>query len=190
MAEQLTVQLLPGLFERIDEDQRIRVLHLGPALPETLDFLATYRCKVWFADVFSELPLDADPEDGQSLEDRLARALALPAGERFDLVLFWDLCNYLQPAAIEALMRLLRHHWHRGTRGYALAVHNTRAPQRDDTFAIARADTLVLRSRPSCLPGYAPLAQSRLKQLLLGFEVRRSVLLGDGRVELFLAAKI
>ena len=190
MTEQQTVQLLPGLFERIDEEQRIKVLHLGPALPETLDYLANWRCKTWFADVFADLPIASGLEQEQPAEERLLDALALPEGERFDLVFFWDLFNYLAPDVIEAMMRLLRHHWYRHTRGYALAVHNTRAPQRDATFAIAAADTLALRPRRQPLPDYAPLPQSKLKELLHGFEVQRSVLLGDGRLELLLAAKL
>ncbi len=190
MPEQQTVQLLPGLFDRIDEEQRLNVLHLGPALPETLDFLAAYRCKAWFADVFAELPMLSDPTEEPPLEERLVQTLALPPEVHFDLVFFWDLCNYLAPEVIETMMRLLRHHWSPHTRGYALAVHNTRAPQRDATFAIASADTLTLRPRRQPLPGYAPLPQSRLKQLLHGFEVRRSVLLGDGRLELLLTAKL
>ena len=35
--------------------------------------------------------------------------------------------------------------------------------------------------------GYAPLPQTRLKELMTGLEIQRSVLLGDGRLELLLA---
>ncbi len=190
MTEQQTVQLLPGLFAGCDPERRIKVLHLGPALPETVDFLAAYRCKTWFVDLYAELPIPVEDDGEQPLEDRLAEALALPPAERFDIVLFWDLCNYLAPQVIETLTRLLRHHWHHHTRGYALAQHNTRAPQRDATFAIAAADTLAVRKRQRRLPGYAPLPHGRLKDLLLGFSVQRSVLLGDGRLELLLEARL
>ena len=37
-------QLLASLFERIGEDQHVTVLDTGPALPETVDFFANYRC--------------------------------------------------------------------------------------------------------------------------------------------------
>ena len=188
MTEQQTVRLLSGLFERIDDEQRFSVLHLGPVLPETLDFLAGYRCKIYVCDVFSELPFQVDPADEQTLEQRLAVALDLPPEARFDLCLFWDLFNYLGPEGISALTGLLRPHWHQHSRAYALGVHNIRNPQRDATFAIAGPETLVSRSRSERLPGYAPVPQSRLKELMVGIEVQRSVLLGDGRLELLLAA--
>ena len=38
MSEQQSSQLLPGLFEAIEEDDRVRVLHIGPVQPETMEF--------------------------------------------------------------------------------------------------------------------------------------------------------
>ena len=187
MTEQQNVKLLPGLFERIDDEQRISVLHLGPVLPETLEFLAGYRCRVHVVDMFAELPFSADPAEEQPLEQRLATALELPPAARFDLCLFWDLFNYLEPQAITALTALLQPHWYRHTRAYAVGLHNVRTPRRDTSFAIAAPDTLALRPRREPLPGYAPLPQTRLKELVTGLEIQRSVLLGDGRLELLLA---
>jgi hypothetical protein len=188
VTERQSVKLLPDLFQHIEDEQRITVLHLGSVMPETLEFLSGYRCKIYVCDVFAELPFAVDPAQEQSVEQRLATVLDLPPEARFDLCLFWDLFNYLQPEAISALTRLLRPHWHQHSRGYALGVHNTRSPQRDASFALAGADVLALRQRREGLAGYAPLPQSRLKELMQGIEVQRSVLLGDGRLELLLAA--
>jgi hypothetical protein len=190
VTEQQSVKLLAGLFEPIDDEQRLTVLHLGPVLPETLDFLSGYRAKIYVADVFAELPFRADPAEEQTVEQRLASALDLPAEARFDLCLFWDLFNYLEPEAISALTAQLRPHWYCHTRAYALGVHNTRSPQRDTSFSIANPDTLALRPRRERPAGYAPQPQSRLKELMVGLEVQRSVLLADGRLEMLLAAKL
>lgn len=188
MTQQQKAQLLPGLFEHIDKEQRFTVLHLGPVLPETLDFFSSYRCKIYVADLFTELPFSLDPVEELTVEQRLAAALDIPAEARFDLCLFWDLFNYLQPEVITALMGLLRPHWYRHTRAHAFSVHNTRTPQQGVTFSMSSADTLTLRPRASRLPGYAPLPQSRLKELLVGLEVQRSVLLAESRLELLLGA--
>lgn len=190
MTEQQTVKLLPDLFARIDDEQRFTVLHLGPMQPETMDFFSRYRCTIHVYDVFAELPISTDPAEEQTVEQRLASSLDFPSDARFDLCLFWDLFNYLEPEAISALTRLLQPHWYRHSRAYALGVHNTRSPQRDTSFAIAHMDALALRPRSTRLPGYAPQPQSRLKDLMVGMEVQRSVLLGDGRLELLLSAKL
>ena len=43
MIETQSSQLLPALFEHVDEDRRLTVLHLGPALP----ILRAPLCVLW-----------------------------------------------------------------------------------------------------------------------------------------------
>jgi len=188
MTEQQNSQLLPRLFEQITEEQRVTVLHIGPALPETVDFFSNYRCKLFFVDLFAELPLVFDTEDELTVEQRLEELLDFPDDCRFDLCLFWDVFNYLDDRAVAAVMDTLRPHLDAHTLAHAFGVHNTRSPQRDQLFAIERPDALRVRSRREVLRGYAPMPQSRLKAVLEGFRLERSVLLADGRLELLLAA--
>lgn len=180
--------LLPRLFERASEDTRLTVLNIGPALPETVAFFSDFRCRLYFADLFSELPL-ALPEDvagapGDYLEHRLRDALALPAGTAIDICLFWDLFNFLDADALTALAAVLRPHLHEDSVAHGFSVHNTRAPQGRYLYGINSMDELNLRRRPTPVPGYAPHSQSRLKSLLGGLRVERSLLLPDSRLEL------
>lgn len=187
-------KLLQALFSDIAEDQRISVLHIGPALQETLDFFAHYRCKIHFLDVFSELPLASQNEDGDGdqdeiwLQQQFHTLLDLPAETRFELCLFWDLFNYLDEAAIAALMRVLQPHLSDKTRAHGFAVHNTRAPRKDQIYAIAETDTLTVRERASELVHYSPRTQGQLDKLLSCFRFDRTVLLPDGRLEWVLSA--
>jgi hypothetical protein len=170
-------------------DERISVLHLGPARQETLDFFARYRCKIHFFDVFSELPLASDSDDITSLERQFRQLLDFPEGTRIDLCLFWDLFNYLDAAAITALLRVLKPSLHSATRGHGFAVHNTRAPRKDQIYAIAEPDTLTVRSRIRALPDYRPRTQGQLDKLLSCFNFDRTVLLPDGRLEWVVSSK-
>ena len=189
MIEQQSSQLLPGLFEAITEDQRITVLHLGPVLPETLEFFSGLRCKLYINDLFAELPLSFEPGDELTVQQRFSELLAFPEDVRFDLCLFWDLLNYLDEEGIRALMQCLRPHLDDASRAHAFGVHNTRAPQRERRFGIVSQAELALRPRPTRLPGYAPHPQARLAEWLDGFDVKRSVLLAESRLELLLQAK-
>ena len=45
--------LLPKLFEGLRDDERLTILDLGPAAPETVDFFGQFRCRLFFADLFS-----------------------------------------------------------------------------------------------------------------------------------------
>lgn len=186
MSEQQSSQLLPGLFERLSEEERIDVLHIGSALPETIDFFSGFRCKLFFVDLFAELPLIVEPGDERTVQQHIAPLLVFPEGTQFDLCLFWDLFNYIDEEGIEAVMACLRPYLAPGAGAHAFAVHNTRAPQKARQFGILTDGELKLRPRPAPLPGYAPHPQARLKELLQGLSVQRSVLLKESRLELLL----
>ncbi len=189
MTARQSAQLLPTLFDDLGTGHCVRVLHLGPALPETLEFFSGNRCRLYFTDPFPDLPLEAELERNITLRDRMATVFALPEGVQFDLCLFWDLLNYLGDECISLLGEQLRPHIGSHTLAHGFGVHNPRSPQRDCTFSIATPDSLIVRERPVRLRGYAPLPQSRLKDALGCFEMKRSVLLADGRLEMLLAAR-
>ena len=178
------------MFEHIDETQRFTVLHIGPALQETVDFFSGYRCKLHFVDVFSELPLAVNEDSGPSLAQLFGDILQLPPDTQFDLCLFWDLFNFLDTAAIAAFLSLLRPCLKPTSLGHAFSVHNLNTPQGSQLYGIKQKDTLSLRNRQARLPGYAPHSQSQLKQALTCFRFERSVLLPDSRLELVLGAHL
>jgi hypothetical protein len=182
--------LLPSLFERIDEGRRLTVLHIGSALPETVTFFSSYRCKLHFVDLFGDLARLASVEDATvSLEQTLLDLMQVPGGTRFDLCLFWDLFNFLQRDAIAALAHTLGPHLKDTTLAHGFAVHSLKTPQSGKIYGIKDLDQISTRPRPSPLPGYSPCNQGQLERMLNCFSVTRSVLLPEGRLELLLRAR-
>lgn len=180
-------KLLPALFQSFDEGQAVTVFHVGSALPETVDFFSSYRCKLHFIDVFSALPIVNDDEQPPSLLQQFQQLLHFPENTRFDICLFWDLFNFLDSEAIRTFLAVLRPHLKRTSLAHAFSVHNSRIPQKSDYYyGIQQADTLSVRHRRATPPGYAPHSQRELMALLDCFRVDRSVLLPDSRLELLL----
>ena len=178
-------QLLASVLQRVEEGERITVLDVGPALPETVAFFSRGPCTLHIADLFSALPLA--PEDaGFVYSEQFCDLLPLPRDTRFDICLFWDLFNYLPLAAASALMQVLRPHLHEDTRGHAFGVHKRGAPEDSRVHGIGSVDTLTLRPRRQQLPGYAPIPQAELQTVLADFRFERSVLLADSRLEILL----
>ena len=190
MASTQPSKLLSTLFEQLDEEARITVLHIGPALPETVDFFSRYRCKLHFLDLFEELPILAEEDVPLSLEKQFAALLQFPPGTYFDITLFWDFFNYMSSEAITAFLITLRPYLRPGSLAHGFAVHNHRSPPSDRVYGINDSEVLNIRQRSASLPGYAPHTQSRLKTLLSCFQFDRSVLLSDSRLELLLSAKL
>lgn len=183
--------LLPSLFEHIDEERRLTVLNIGSALPETVEFFSDYRCRLYFIDLFNDLPELAACEDGTTSPQQVfSESLQFPADTRFDLCLFWDLFNFLDREAIAALLDVLRRHLHKSSLAHGFAVHNLRTPQCGKVYGIRELDQISLRPRQEALPGYKPHNQGQLEKMLDCFRITRSVLLADSRLELLLSARL
>lgn len=165
------------------------VLHAGPAMQDTVDFFSAWRCRLHIVDLFEELPLPPVHEREISLQQQFEEALVLPADTCFDICLFWDLFNFLDTEAMLALQASLRPHLGKHSRGHAFSVHNKRSAPSHHLYGIRTADTLSLRKRSKAPPGYAPHTQGQLKDALQCFNVERSVLLPDSRMELLMRAR-
>ena len=190
MTSMQSSKLLSSLFENIDEEQRVTVLHIGPALPETVEFFSSFRCKLYFVDLFLELPIVACEDKEPGLEQTFIDLLDFPPGIKFDICLFWDLFNFLNSDAISAFLAALRPHLHSASLAHGFSVHNRKSPRGDRIYGISQLDTLSVRDRKTALPGYAPHAQGQLKHMLNCFNFDRSVLLPDSRLELLFSARL
>ena len=190
MSATQSTKLLSSLFENIDNEQRFTVLHIGPALPETVDFFSRFRCKLHFVDIFSELPIAIAHEDDPPQEQVFSELLHFQTAVEFDICLFWDLFNFLDSEAIAAFLRVLQPHLHAGSVAHGFAVHNLKSPQGDQLYGIKELNSFNVRSREIVLPGYAPHPQGKLKTMLNCFNFDRSVLLPDSRLELLFSASL
>ncbi|MCB1689753.1 MAG: hypothetical protein KDI33_14755 [Halioglobus sp.] len=181
-----TSKLLPLLFQHLDEERAVTVLHVGLALPETVEFFSNYRCKLHFIDVFPALPIIATEEPATTQAQQFRELLPFSSNTVFDICLFWDLFNFLDAEAIQALFTVMRPHLKKGTLAHAFSVHNRKAPQKNNFYGIQQLDALTVRDRQSTPHCYAPHSQRELTALLDDFRVERSVLLPDSRLELLL----
>lgn len=186
-------RLLPALFEHVDDEMPLKVLDLGPALPETVAFFSGFRCKLHFADLYPELPLRIEEDDmaeksagAEGLARRLDEALALPGDASFDTVFFWDVLNFMSRDSIGVLVNTLRPHLHPGSRAHAFAVHNRRTELPQWYHGIVDERHFSVRTRKSTPPDYQPHSQGELESLLQCFRIDRSVLMQDKRIEVLL----
>ena len=184
-------RLLQSLFENLQAEQRLVVLNIGAALPETIGFFANYRCKLYITDLLAEFPLSADSQSDESnsqfkLRNEIADILAIPDEVVFDIVFFWESLNYLGKDKISALMQVLRPHLHDNSKGHCFASHNPDSAEPQIIYGIQDTGHLRVRPRSKVSPKYQPLPQGRLVSLLEYFTLDRSVLLRDQRLELLL----
>ncbi|MCZ6619909.1 MAG: hypothetical protein O7E57_17460 [Gammaproteobacteria bacterium] len=177
--------LLPLLFDGLDGVDVLTVFDVGPAVPETVDFFAQFKCKLFFADLFSELPTGEQSGDGVADFGDLS---TYSNETRFDICLFWDYLNYLDIGTLRAFNLALTPYIHEDTRAHCFGTFNRRAPVSSQAFGIRQIDQLVIRNVPAHRPPYHPRGYAELKDILGCFRFSRSTLLREGRLEILMYA--
>ncbi len=184
-------KLFPSLCQHFEPGQRLTVLEIGPAMPATVAFFSQFRCKIHFLDLYSEPAVRRSPQDDEAfdLQSEFRDLLEFPAGTRFDLCLFWDFLNYLEPAALSAFCMALQPWLTADTRAHGFALLNADSELKHLQYSVQRADQFnVSVPERLQLPVY-PLPQAKFQKLLTGLAVDRSVLLRDGRLETLFRVK-
>lgn len=185
---ELHSNLLSSLFTEADEDRYLTVFDAGSARPETVEFFAQYRCRLYVADLYTEdvVVHQHDEAIAADLYGRFSQLFSYPACTQFDICLLWDLPNYLDKPALQAFSKALYPFLSPSTRihGFGTLKSSTKLPHQQ--FAIQQADCLSVHPREgSQLPCY-PHPQAELKRLLYGIDVSKATLLSNGLLEMLL----
>jgi len=171
---------LPAVFSTLARGHRLNVLDLGPAIGGNVERLSEFSCKLYIEDLYASRSQEGA---GRSLgADFFAQFLAPPEGTQFDLVLAWDLFNYLDRKELALLAERLRRFCRPGALLFALSsIHKTipaqpirfRFHDRDEDQLVYERLTLIERPGPRFVP-------AEFNDLLRGFQVDRSFLLRHG----------
>lgn len=164
------------------------VLDLGPACGPNVTFFAGLGCKLYIADLNNSL-FTARTLAGraEALENALGREI--PSHESFDLVLLWDLLDYLDDAEIRILGARLRPVCRATSLLYGMVSYRKEIPDRPARYEIR--DLKTIGSTPdSPLTRPAPLhKEPELARLLPDFEVDSTYLLRHGMQEYLFRAR-
>jgi len=168
------------------EDTTVRVLDLGPARSANLEFFSRYGGRVTVADFYSGLRsmrAATASEDDDRKAKAFAQLLPFDKSTRFDLILAWDLLNYLKPQEQHLLMASLEPFCMAGTAILAFVSTQKEMPPAPSAYSIRDADTLVYeehegRARPC--PRYL---EGDLLKRMQGLTVENRVQLRNGMLE-------
>ncbi|MBU2478679.1 MAG: hypothetical protein KKA36_06275 [Gammaproteobacteria bacterium] len=177
--------LFKTLIDYVQTAGRCSVLDLGPAFGSNVTFFGELRCKLQIADCAAALlELNAREEIGPEVYAReLQRLLPLAGKHPFDVILTWDLLNYLHKPLYTALMTHLSpcvsgdtwlHAYISSRRDMAASPQQYR-PNHEGRVVLMDASAAT---QPSpCYP------QQTLRTLMPRFDVSRATLLQNGMQE-------
>jgi hypothetical protein len=183
-------KLFASLFQLRDVNQRLTVLEIGIALPETVEFFSQFKCRLHFVDLFRE-PFVAGQADLSETELRHAfeEKFRFSAGTRIDLCLFWDFLSYLDDPALRAFNSALMPWLHGGSRGYGFGVHHLAIRLANVQYGIRDRETLTLRERFTRQMRSHPHSHIEMREMLTCFDFERGLLLPDGKLEMLLKSR-
>lgn len=180
-----TSRLLPELLRGFEPGDRITVLDLGPGNASTVDFLARFKSRIYFADLTDNPVIAANDMDTphETLAGFIQRQLSVPSGTQIDICLFWDYLHFIDLKTIDALSQVLQPLLHSNSRGYGFGALHGGRPEDVSLYGIADVDTLTSTTITS-QPKYIAHSQQKLSEHLLSLRISRGTLLREGRLEL------
>jgi hypothetical protein len=176
---------LKELLRGLPQDRKHSVLDLGPASSGNVHFFSGYSCRLYIADLFRTLRQGGGLPPEQSLALDRELAATLPEG-CYDLILCWDLLNYLSSSQMEVLGRHLAERSRPGSRLFALIAPHGEIPELPRRFEILSADAVRYTDRSEGrrpAPGYR---EPELNRWMSPFAVESSYLLRHGIQEYIL----
>jgi hypothetical protein len=171
---------LKALVSRLPEDAAYSILDLGAASGANIEFFSRFRCRLQIADLPDALASD---ELRPSLEADPAAAFRrlLPVGrEPFDVVLAWDVFNYLNRDQLRCLAADLARLSHPGALMLAFISTAKEMPEEPGDFQIVDEKTVLWRPRTQGRRPSPRLPPADVEHLVSSFAVVYSVLMRHG----------
>jgi SAM-dependent methyltransferase len=177
---------LAALFDTIRR-RKLTVLDLGSTVGANVEFLSKYGCKLFLEDLYAALSTRV-PTGGEEHANPqfFADFLGIPEDTRFDVILAWDLFNYLHRKELAAFSEQLRRYTESGALLFALISYHKTIPAQPYRFRIQDEQHLIYDRRTAAERPSPRLAPAEVTNLLKGFRVDRSFLLKHGIQEYLL----
>lgn len=170
---------LRALFSQLQLDRKYTILDMGPAWGSNLNFFSHFRCKLYIEDFFRYR--EAAMNNGDWKPERVLESLqAYPADTRFDVLLFWDLFDYLPPTEVRPLIEHLKPFCHKGTLLFFITSGMDKIPAKPATFKIIDAQHLVYKNECKETIAAYGYNQNKLSKLLQGFKISRAFRMSSG----------
>ncbi|HEY2291270.1 MAG TPA: methyltransferase domain-containing protein [Thermoanaerobaculia bacterium] len=174
---------LAALCEEIRR-RKLTVLDLGSAVGSNVEFLSQFGCKLFIEDLYAALSTRMDGDlAGPGF---FAEFLSVPEDTRFDVILAWDLFDYLQRKELATFAEQLRRYTNRGALIFALISYLKTIPAQPYRFRIKDDQHLIYERRTGAERPSPRLAPAEVTNLLKEFRVDRSFLLKHGIQEYLL----
>ena len=180
---------LKTLIRRLRREEQYNVLDLGCSVRQNVEFCSNFCRKLYIEDFYCTLSsFDfLSPEDGVPLETVYQYLLPFQPGTHFDVILAWDLLNYLEELEFQELMFHLGRFCRRDTLLLAFISTHKSIPERPARYSIIDHETITSQKFSDIVRPCPQYQEPQLVKLMPGYVVLNSYLLRNGFKEYLFA---
>jgi len=161
--------------EQLQDCSRAHVLDLAKVCNNNLQFLSQLNCKVYLSDIYDHLDLINS--------NQLQKLIISPDNTKFDLILCWDLLNYLTVPQLEILLQHLQRQSNENALLHFFIRDQANMPALPYTFRILENDNIQIDNQSNEETICPRHSLRKLKQLLMEFSSKQGSLLNNGLQE-------
>ncbi len=186
-----TSAAFPEIFRSLSERFSNSVLDLTCPSVETFTSYTEYFPKIVIEDLFGEIHRseETNRSGDEYVQPITERLLPYKPGAHFDLIVCWDILNYLNPIDLKELVHHLSLYCHKQTYLVALISTFQSMPKIPNTFKLSNQDRVAFERNTEndrLSPRYSP---NQLRKLIPEFEPEHVSLLRSGYYEILMVAK-
>lgn len=166
-------------------ERKLEVLDLGNMSIKNIEFLSKLGCRVHVESITDTLnDLNATRHRREALVAEIAQHIEKQAARtRFDVILAWDLFNYLEPEAMTMLMQRISKFCRKGTLLFALVRIEETMPLKPVNFSFVNKKHLRYQTQAKHCKPCPQYSVVDLMNRLPGFSVLRTYLMENGMHE-------
>lgn len=173
------------LFNQLDSKKKLQILDMGSACGENIDFFSSLRCKIFIEDFYHTLKQQFGERKLESLNSTELNELLLDYDKAhpFDVILMWDLFDYMPPELIKSLMEHISQYCRDGSMLFFVTSGLGKIPAQPAQFKIQdRQHLRYVNNSPTTRESFG-YKQSTYKTLLPGFKLFRGFRMSSGMEE-------
>ncbi len=178
--------LLPLVLEKLNRRRRMHILDVGPAVPQTLDFLSGFKCRLHIADLLRNPSAAQSPRPSpKALAAHFAQSLSM-IDAPLDICLLWEFPNHLSLDEVRIFNDVLGRFLKAETLAHGYCSLKQTRPMMRHWYGIRKTDEVVRLEDGALEPAAHAHSQQQLVGAMNAFEMERGTLRSEGRVEVIL----
>ncbi|VUD68829.1 hypothetical protein TDB9533_04188 [Thalassocella blandensis] len=135
---------LTAIYNEVKSSDRNHILDLGPMSKGCFDLFSGLSCRIKIEDIASYVAVQLGEQNGREQIDFASYMQVYGEDEKFDVILAWDILNYLELNQIQQLFELLKPHCKADTLIYMLRYVRKHIPNVPRFFEVKDQYTIEM----------------------------------------------